>query len=697
MGLLNYIKKKTRARAAKFFGFGEGRNWVTLAGENKRQEFQGGFADATVRAIVNGACNGELQLKQADGSLIEYTRKGENLLLDLLYQPTPYFNENIFKQIVVSQFLVYGNVFILKDARDSQRRPTRLIPIPRPCVMPMLDRYGYPYAYSINTINGSFVAPKEDIIHVYEGNALELFWGQSRFLKCALDNDTMNAAKVFNLNFFRNGASVGGVIEYPTESGVTQQEADEAVRMFNDRHQGELKAHRWTALTNGGQIKDFKSSHKDMEFAEGQRFAMQQIYSQMGVPPAMVGLFEHAPQFNTKEQQKMFYETNIMPLMRLFADAFSEELVPEFYKDESVYVWYDFGKVKALEPDWEAKGRAVQLLAPYYPINEITKVLELPFSALPGGDEAPSPILSAFGLNAPKADTKSVKRVRNIRPTPAQMKRHKADKLALIETQGKVMAKSIESHFKLQGELVAKWAKDNEDTLFDYNACFGSRKDQESLLLAVKVPAMAEIYQAGVDFETNYLQSLAPKKDYKFISKKAMQDRVQYWAEQHALLWAGSIEETTLKRIDSIIKYGTQKGMTNREINNIVLQFFSEEGYEPTELTENVSGAKVSIFDRVGTIVQTETRATISEAQLETYRSTPYVTGKGWITTMGVSDHHPGHLEMDGQEVRMDQKFYNPLANNGSGAYTDAPGQFGLADQDINCLCDTYPVVLDEE
>lgn len=693
MGLLNYIKKKTKARAAKFFGFGEGRNWVTLAGENKREELHGGFADATVRAIVNGACNGELQLKQADGSLIEYTRKGENPLLDLLYQPTPYFNENIFKQIIVSQFLVYGNVFILKDARDSQRRPTRLIPIPRPCVMPMLDRYGYPYAYSINTINGSFIAPKEDIIHVYEGNALELFWGQSRFLKCALDNDTMNAAKVFNLNFFRNGASVGGVIEYPTESGVTQQEADEAVRMFNDRHQGEMKAHRWTALTNGGQIKDFKSSHKDMEFAEGQRFAMQQIYSQMGVPPALVGLFEHAPQFNTKEQQKMFYETNIMPLMRLFADAFSEELVPEFYKDESVYVWYDFGKVKALEPDWEAKARAVQLFAPYYPINEITKVLDLPFSALPGGDEPPSPILSAFGLNAPKANTKSVKRVRTIRPTPAQMKRHKADKLALIETQSKVMAKSIESHFKMQGDLVAAWVKDNEDTLFDYNACFGSRKDQEAALLGVKVPAMAEIYQAGVDFETNYLQSLAPKKDYKFISKKAMQDRVQYWAEQHALLWAGSIEETTLKRIDSIIKYGTQKGMSNREINNIVLQFFSEEGYEPTELTENVSGAKVSIFDRVGTIVQTETRATISEAQLETYRSTPYVTGKGWITTMGISDHHPGHLEMDGQEVRMEDKFRNPV----TGQEADAPGQFGTADQDINCLCDTYPVVLDEE
>lgn len=687
--------KTIRNYARKFFGgLGETRSgWITLAGQNLRAEERGGFADATVRAIVNGACNGELQLKQADGSVIEYVRKGENLLLDLLYQPTPYFNENIFKQIIVSQFLVYGNVFILKDARDSQGRPTRLIPIPKPCIMPLLDKYGYPYAYYINTISGSFIAPKEDIIHVYEGNAYNLFWGQSRLLRCKLDNDTMDAAKVFNLAFFRNGASVGGQIVYPEGARVSEQEAQEMLRFFNDQNQGSEKAHRTAFFTKGGKYESFKSSHKDMEFAEGQRFAMQQIYSQMGVPPALVGLFEHAPQFNTKEQQKMFYETNIMPLMRLFADAFSEELVSEFYKDESVYVWYDFGKVKALEPDWEAVGRAAQTLTQIWPVNEVRTALGLPFKDIPGGDEAPSPILSAFGLNAPKAETKSVKRVRTIRPTPAQMKRHKADKLALIETQGKVMAKSIESHFKMQGELVAAWVKDNEDTLFDYNACFGSRKDQENALLLVKVPAMSEIYQAGVDFETNYLQSLAPKKDYKFISKKAMQDRVQYWAEQHALLWAGSIEETTLKRIDSIIKYGTQSGMSNREINNIVLQFFSEEGYEPTELTENVSGAKVSIFDRVGTIVQTETRATISEAQLETYRATPYVTGKGWITTMGVSDHHEGHLEMDGQEVRMQDKFRNPV----TGQEADAPGQFGTADQDINCLCDTYPVVLDEE
>ena len=184
-------------------------------------------------------------------------------------------------------------------------------------------------------------------------------------------------------------------------------------------------------------------------------------------------------------------------------------------------------------------------------------------------------------------------------------------------------------------------------------------KEQEDLLLAVKVPALAEIFSAAIAFEQAYLQSLKPSKDFKFTDKKAMQDRVQFWAEHYALLWAHSIEDTTKKRIDRIIKLGNDSGMPNSQVNNIILQFFSAEGYEPSDLTENENGARISIYNRVQTIVQTETRATISEAQLEAFKSTPFVNGKTWITTLGVVDHHEGHLEMDGQEVKINDDFIN--------------------------------------
>ena len=689
------LKKSIQSAARKFFGLDTNspRVWTTLYGDNDKHAPLNGFADAVLRAIVGAACNGELRLHTSDGEVVQYKKKGENLLLDLLYQPSPFFNENVFKQIIVSHAIVFGDIYILKDARDTRNRPTRLIPIPKPSISLKLGANGYPDHYEVHTKEGRKSFPLTDIIHIYEGNAKSLFEGQSRFKKCALDNDIMGAAKVFNLAFFRNGASVGGVISYPKDSPVKQEEAAEVVRAFNDMHQGSGKAHRWAALTQGATIQDFKTSHKDMEFAAGQRFAMQQIYSTMGVPPALVGLFEYAPQFNTKEQQKIFYETNIIPLMRLISDALSEELVPEFYPEEQYYIDYDFSQVQALKVEWNEVAAAFNTFAQYYPLNVVKNAMGLPFPDIDGGDEPPSPILSAFGLNAPKRDTKGVKKVREVRPSPAQMKRHKANKLALIDTQSDVMRKSIESHFAMQADLVRDWVAKNENKLFDYDAVFGDEATQRDLLLAVKVPALAEIYQAGIAFEQDYLQSLIPSKDYKFTDKKAMRDRVQEWAKLYAFTWADSIERTTFERLDKIISLGVDNGMSNLAINNLVLQFFSEEGYEPSMLVPNDNGTNISIYDRVKTIVQTETRATISEAQKEAFTSTPFVNGKGWITTMGVSDHHEGHPEMDGQEVKIEEDFRNPV----TGQFTPAPGQFGVADQDINCLCDMYPVVIDEE
>lgn len=698
------LKEKIQGLARKFLGLEEGsyRGWITLSGRDLREEERNGFSDAAVRAIVAAACNGELQLKKSDGSIIPYEKKGKNPLLDLMYEPMPYFNENIFKQIIVSQALVYGNVFILKDARDSQGRPTKLIPIPQPCIFPLLDTYGFPYAYRINTIEGGFIAPKEDIMHVFEGNAFNLFMGQSRMLKAKIDSDIMNSAKVFNLSFFRNGATPGGVITYPEGARINPDEAKEMLAFFNDQHQGAGKAHRTAMLTKGGKYESFKTSHKDMEYGEGLKFHQQQILSIAGVPPALVGLFEFAPQFNTKEQQKIFYETNIMPLMRLFADTFTEQLVPEFFKDEDVYVWYDFGKVKALEPNWNELADAALKLCQKWPQNEVRDVLGLPFKDVEGGNEPPSPILSAFGLNAEVPNKKSLdeKKVRYLTPSVAQIKKHKEDINALVATQSPIMKRSIESHFNMQADLVKAYLTDL-DKLFNYDDCFGSMTEQRNLLLVVKVPAMADIFANAIAFEQAYLQSLKPSKDFKFTDKKAMQDRVQEWARMNAFKWADSIEHTTFERIDRIIKLGLENGMTNRQINNIILQFFSEEGYEPSVITANQPYEKpidrdvahISIFNRVQTIVQTETRSTISEAQLEAFKSTAFVNGKVWITTLGITDHHEGHAEMDGQIVGVDDYFINPITHEKA----EAPGKFDNKGQNINCLCTMAPRIIDED
>lgn len=698
------IKEKLQRFGRKLLGISgdvSPSGWVTLDGTAYGDErLRNSFLEANIRAISTAFCNGEIRLHNADGEEITYERKGVNPLLDLLYQPAPFLTENLFKQIVSAQLLVYGDVYILKDARNNSGQPTRLIPIPAPSVEIIYDSHtGYPARYQVSTTGGSYNVPAEDMMHVYEGVADTLFEGRSRAALCAVDAKTIQAAKTFNLAFFKNGASVGGVVTFPDNVNLTAQQQAEILAFFNDRHQGADKAHRTALLGRGGKYESYKTSHKDMEYAEGQRFSMQQIYSAMGVPPALVGLFEYAPQFNTKEQQKIFYETTVMPMARLFSDAFNENLVGDFYKNEDVYLDYDFSKVKALEKDWAVLSAAAAQLTTIWPINEVKRALDLPFSDLPGGDEAPDPILNAFGgFSAAKLPQgyKGVSRTakRALRPNSAQRRFHKKARLRLIEEQSEVMRKSITDHFNAQAEQVRVWINANEDKAFNYDEALGGMTAQRNALLALKVPALSEIYKAGILFEQDYLQLLDPTKDYQFLNKKDTYDRVAAWAQQYAFKWADSIERTTWERLDKIVKTGIANGKSNRDINNVILQFFAEEGYEPTDLIAEPAGDSVrhvSIYDRVGIITQTETRATISEAQLEAYQTTPFVTHKEWITTSGVIDHHEGHLEMDGQMVRVEENFKNPV----TGQEAKAPGQFGTADQDINCLCDIAPFVED--
>ena len=672
----------------KFFGDSRESNpmtWATLT-DNAEYKGKNNFLVANIRAIVTAACNGQLKLKNADGTEIVYTKKGENLLLDLMYQPSPFFNEKVFRQILVAQMLINGDAYVLKTARDLQGRPSMLIPIPAPSVSTDYDGKGYPVGYHIQTINGRVPFKLDDIIHIYEGNAEHLFKGFSRVKLCKLDADVMNSAKVFNLAYFKNGASIGGIISFPENVRLKQEEQQTILRAFNDLHSGSVKAHRTAILGQGGKYESFKASHKDMEFAAGQRFAQQQIYSTMGVPPALVGLFEYAPQFNTKEQQKIFYETNIIPLMNLVSDALNEHLVGDFYKDESVYLEYDFSKVKALEQDWLAKAQALQILAQKFPINEVKRALDLPFSDLPDGDNPPDPVLSAFAnMSTP---VKDIKRVRYVRPTPAQMRRHKADKLALYEQLGRNIANSMKKHFVAQREALKAWIQEHKGQLVDYNLALGGQKTQVGQLLILKAPALSSIFNTSLSFEQGYVQSILPNKDFKFMSHKDLNARVQKWVEVYAFRWAESIEATTFNQLDDIITTLTMHGVSNGEINDAVLAFFTEQGYYP----DHTTNTSESVYSRVKTIVQTETLATMSEAAKESYKSTPFVSKKGWIATMGVSDHHKGHEAMDGQEVGVNEKVYNAEAN----CYADAPCQFERADQDINCLCDMYPVVIEE-
>ena len=70
------------------------------------------------------------------------------------------------------------------------------------------------------------------------------------------------------------------------------------------------------------------------------------------------------------------------------------------------------------------------------------------------------------------------------------------------------MADVMEKHFKSQYEAVKNWNKENADKPFDYDAVFGSLNLQKNNLLALKVPVLSEVFNAGFEQAQSYIQSV---------------------------------------------------------------------------------------------------------------------------------------------------------------------------------------------
>ncbi|WP_424244371.1 HK97 family phage portal protein [Elusimicrobium posterum] len=683
----NYLKMAVTA-AKKMFGNFNPRAWHTIGGFGDNKINDSAFLYACVYAILNASINGKLKLyNSADDTEIAYDRKGKNPLYDLLLRPSPFYTHDLFIKIIVSQLLFHGNAYILKTGQDSKGRPTMLIPLPPMGARMLYDANGFPFGFEFNLNGQKRTHPYGDIIHIRDINFdfNDLFMGKGRVHYTQLDREIIESAKNSNLSYFKNSADVGGTISYPLGARRLQkEEVDTLIKEFNDRHQGERKAHRVAVLTEGATFTSNKTSNKDMEFMQGIQQSEETLLSVMGVAPAMVGRFKYAPQYNTKEQQRIFYENTVFPNMAMIDDGFNEQLVPDFFPEETIYCKHDFSGVKALEEDYLSKAQAAQILAMTWPANEVRTMLDLPFKDLPNGNEPPNPVMAAFGqFGASKTDKKNLsidfKSNEYKRPTLAQMKVRRMTTNALFESKKGMFEAAQKNYFQTQYNRLEDFIVNNPKEIADYTKAFGTTSKNAELAMILKAETYADIFQASFAAEQAFIQKIAGKKNMQFYSVKTLNDRVAEWVNQNAFKWLEGAEQTTFERMDEIVKAGTNNGWNAQKINKRLLEYFAEEGQDIA-----------TIYSRIPTMVNTEVRGTISEASLEGMRSTPFVNGRGWITTLtGVADHHPGHLEMNGQEVPMGQPFRNPV----TGETTMAPGRFGIANQDINCLCDFYPVV----
>lgn len=112
------------------------------------------------------------------------------------------------------------------------------------------------------------------------------------------------AAEEFASNYFKNGANVGGIIEYPGE--MEDNEAERFRKDVRTAYEGLSNTARLMFLEQGSKFQKVSNSPEESQMLETRKFQVEEIARFYNVPLHMIGDLDHAT-FSNIEQMSLNY------------------------------------------------------------------------------------------------------------------------------------------------------------------------------------------------------------------------------------------------------------------------------------------------------------------------------------------------------------------------------------------------------
>lgn len=251
-------------------------------------------------------------------------------------KPNPDQNFDDFVMEVLLSLELTGDAYV-EWVREGRAAEAYVLRGDRMSIQAARGRRVDAYLYRANGREIRF-APDE-IVHVQWPNPNDDLYGLAPVRAAERDLVAEYYAQAYNQNFFKHGARIDGVLQAEGEldDASFQRLKDE----WRKAYSGSEQMHRTAVLENGLTYQPIAATPRDMEFQQMRKWNREAVLAALGVPPAMVGVFEYANYANADVQKRMFWEETMLPKLRklesmfnrLLAHMFSDELTFTFYPD----------------------------------------------------------------------------------------------------------------------------------------------------------------------------------------------------------------------------------------------------------------------------------------------------------------------------------------------------------------------------
>jgi HK97 family phage portal protein len=322
-------------------------------------------------------------------SLVVYDAKGNRLpdnhpAVALLDRPNERQTTYEIMEKTTYDLLLTGNAYWFITERDPSGKPRQLLYVPAELVKPQMQGLQI-VGYQLSTLDGVRDLSVDDVVHFVVSTPFSPI-GESPIQAIAtaikLDREVMG----FNFELFKNGAFPSVLMWLPTSLQEAElQRLREQIRAQFGRGQ----RHNWFIAGGVGKdakIEAFPAMPKDMAFEVLRRMNREEILSVLGVPPALVGIFEYANYANSREQMKIFWRDTVVPLLRRIENTITHQLLQQFEK--GLWCQFDLSSVEALKTDLNELSQALQRLVQFgiLTINEAREIIGRD-NPVPWGDE----------------------------------------------------------------------------------------------------------------------------------------------------------------------------------------------------------------------------------------------------------------------------------------------------------------------
>lgn len=275
--------------------------------------------------------------------LYRYTDSGgkekalDNPLYFLLHdEPNPEMTSFVFRETLMTHLLLWGNAYS-QIIRNGKGEVVALYPLmPNRMSVDRDDKGNIYYQYQmsdsdVHTMKNSTVILKpSDVLHV-PGLGFDGLVGYSPIAMAKNAIGLSIATEEYGAKFFANGATPGGLLEYPG----TVKNPDAIRESWNKGFGGTHNSNKVAILEEGMKYTPISISPEQAQFLETRKFQIDEIARIFRVPPHMVGDLEKSSFSNIEQQSLEFVKYTLEPWLVRWEQSLIRALISE--KDKKDY------------------------------------------------------------------------------------------------------------------------------------------------------------------------------------------------------------------------------------------------------------------------------------------------------------------------------------------------------------------------